>query len=119
MRLLLDEMLSPSIATELRARGHDVVAVVERPDLRGQPDHVILAVADAEDRVVVTEDRDYRRLGVERALAGAPYPALILTDDRSWPRGNRRTVGRLVNALDDLLTSGVAIEGEHWLAPPD
>ena len=117
MKLLLDEMLDPSIAAELRARGHDVVA--ERPDLPTQPDRAILAAAEAEDRVVVTEDRDYRRLGAERVLADRSYPALIFTDDRSWPRANRRTLGRLVTALDKLLTSGVTLEGEHWLAPPD
>ena len=121
MKLLLGEMLDPSIAAELRARGHDVVAVAERPDLRlrRQPDRAILAAAEAEDRIVVTEDRDYRRLGAERVLADRSYPALIFTDDRSWPRANRRTLGRLVTALDQLLTSGVTLEGEHWLAPPD
>ena len=119
LKLLLDEMLDPSIAAELRARGHDVVAVAERPDLRTQPDRAILAAAEAEDRIVVTEDRDYRRLGAERVLADRSYPALIFTDDRSWPRANRRTLGRLVTALDALLTSGVTLEGEHWLAPPD
>ncbi len=67
----------------------------------------------------MTEDRDYRRLGAERVLADRSYPALIFTDDRSWPRANRRTLGRLVTVLDTLLTSGVAIEGELWLTPPD
>ena len=119
MKLLLDEMLDPSIAAELRARGHDVVAVAERPDLRTQPDRAILAAAEAEDRIVVTEDRDYRRLGAERVLADRSYPAVIFTDDRSWPRANRRTLGRLVTALDKLLTSGATIEGEHWLTPVD
>lgn len=112
MRLLLDEMWGARIARQLRDRGHDVVSVVERPDL--------LAAALAENRAVVTEDRgDYRRLVAAEARAGRPHPALILTNNRRWPRANRRTLGRLVNALDDLLTSGAAVEGERWLAPPD
>ncbi len=120
LRLLLDEMWGARIARQLRDRGHDVISVVERPDLRTKVDAVILAAALAEDRAVVTEDRgDYRRLGAAEARAGRPYPALILTSDHRWPRGNRRTLGRLVNALDELLTSGAAVEGEHWLAPPD
>ena len=35
MKLLLDEMLSPAIAQELRARGHDVQAVAEYGDRAG------------------------------------------------------------------------------------
>ncbi len=43
MKLLLDEMWSPAIAAALRERGHDVVAVAERSDLRGKPDDVIFS----------------------------------------------------------------------------
>jgi hypothetical protein len=32
LRLLLDEMFSPVIAAELRARGHDEVAIKEREE---------------------------------------------------------------------------------------
>ena len=68
----------------------------------------------------MTEDRgDYRRLAAAEVRVGRPYPALILTSPGSWPRGHPRTVGRLVNALDALLTSGAEVEGEHWLAPID
>ena len=95
-------------------------AVAERPDLRTQPHSVILAAAEDEDRVIVTQDLgDFRVLAAAEARSGRPHPALILTSDHRWPRANRRTLGRLVNALDALLTSDVAIEGEHWLAPPD
>ena len=38
MRLLLDEHLSPEIAASLRSRGHDVVAVSERGELRTAKD---------------------------------------------------------------------------------
>ena len=120
MRLLLDEMMDPAVATGLRARGHDVVAVGDMRSLRGLSDRALLAAAGDDDRVVVTEDRgDYRRLAAAEARAGHPYPALILTSNRRWPRGHPRTVGRLVRALDALLASGVPVEGEHWLAPPD
>ena len=81
---------------------------------------MILAAAEDEDRVIVTQDLgDFRVLAAAESRSGRPYPALILISARSWPRANRRTLGRLVNALDELLTSGAAVEGEHWLAPPD
>ena len=43
--LLLDEMLSHTIAQQLRSRGHDVMAVVEDPSLMALPDEEILAAA--------------------------------------------------------------------------
>lgn len=88
----------------MRARGHDVVAVAERESLRTKSDAVILAAALEENRIVVTEDADDYR---------DPH------EQPAWPRGRPRTVGRLVRALDALLRSGEAIEGEHWLTPVD
>jgi predicted nuclease of predicted toxin-antitoxin system len=116
LKLLLDEMWPPDGAEQLRARGHDVVAVAERGDLRKQPDDVIVDVALAEGRVVVTEDvRDYQRLW-RAATAGSPRGAgLILTSRRVYRRGDPRTLGRLVNALDALLSAGVEVTSEHWL----
>ena len=113
-------MLPPSVARALRERGHDVEAVVERPDLRTRPDLAILAAARSEGRVVVTEDSgDFLRRAIAEAAAGRPYPPLVLTSNRRFPRGNPRTEGRLVTALDALLASGAEVEGEHWLQPPD
>lgn len=112
-------MWPPAAAEALRERGHDVEAVAER-DLRTGSDAAILAAARAEGRIVVTQDvGDFRRLAAAEVRAGRIYPALILTDKRSWPRGSRRATGRLVRALDALLRSGETIEGEHWLTPVD
>ena len=121
MKVLLDEMWSPVIARRLRDRGHDVEAVGERPDLRTASDAEIMAVALAEDRIVVTQDaRGFLPLALAEVDAGRPYPALILTDKRRWPRENPRTIGRLVNALDALLAlrrrgAGRALAGSGGL----
>ena len=40
VKLLLDEMLSPAIARELRSRGHDVEPVAGNPDREALPDPV-------------------------------------------------------------------------------
>ena len=116
MKLLLDEMWAPAIAEALRNRGHEVVAVAERRDLRGMPDAAIFDEALAGCWVIVTENVvDYRPLAAAAIRAGRAHPALIFTSNRSYPRANRRTAGRLVVALDDLLTTRDAIESEHWL----
>ena len=52
--LLLDEMFSDTIAQQLRAKGHDVLAVVADPSLVALPDDQILARAAATGRAQVT-----------------------------------------------------------------
>ena len=113
-------MLPPSVAAELRGRGRDVAAVAERAELRSISDEEALAVARREGRAIVTANiKDFRRLAAAEAAAGRPFPPLILLPSRSWPHFGQRIAGRLVIALDALLASGEAAEGEHWLQPPD
>jgi Domain of unknown function (DUF5615) len=45
--LLLDEMHSATLSAALRKRGHDVVAVVELPELRAPTDEEVFAGAAA------------------------------------------------------------------------
>ena len=108
------------VAEQLRARGHDVVLIAERDDLRTRPDSLVFAVAHAEDRVLVTEDvKDYRKLATQAILNGETHPGLILTTNRRFPRSNQETPGRLIASLHELLTSEVDLSNrEHWLRPP-
>ncbi|MDA0269563.1 MAG: DUF5615 family PIN-like protein [Chloroflexi bacterium] len=117
MKLLLDEMWPPSIARTLRERGHDVIAVAERDDLRSQPDEYIFAAAQVEGRVIVTENvADFRRLAEEFVRLGRTHPGLIYTTNRQFPRADARTPGSLNRALLRLLDGDAAIT-EVWLSP--
>jgi predicted nuclease of predicted toxin-antitoxin system len=120
LKLLLDEMYPYSIAEQLRARGHDVVAVAERASLRGASDRTVFAVALEEGRALVTDDMDFRSLDAEHRRRGEAHHGLIFTSNRRFPRGQRRTVGRLVRALDRFLSGEATALGEsqsfsHWL----
>lgn len=117
MRLLLDEMWPPAVAAALRERGHEVVAVAERADLRGQPDEVVFATAQSERRAVVTENvSDFRPLAAQTVSAGRAYFGLILTSNRGYPRADHRTAMRLRSALDALLEATPGDIGhEVWL----
>jgi hypothetical protein len=109
LRLLLDEMYSPAVAAELRARGHDAASVHDpsHAHLSGAPDADVLAVAIDDGRVLVTENvRDYRPLEGQLLAAGSPHPGLLYTSNRQFPRGDPATIGRLVRALDKLLREG-------------
>jgi hypothetical protein len=118
VRILLDEMFSPAIAARLRERGHDVEAVLERSQLMGQSDGAIFATAQVEGRAIVTENvPDFRRIAKLEAQLGRTHSGLIFTTDHRFPRRDKRTLGRLITALDGLLCSGIdSTNLEHWLA---
>jgi len=118
VKLLLDEMWPPVIAEQLRRRGFYVDAVAERPELRGQSDDVIFVRAQAEERALVTENvGDYRRIATYRSLGGSTHFGLIFTIDRRFPRSDSRTLGRMVTALDDVLSREADLTGrEYWLS---
>ena len=117
MKLLLDAMWAPEIAVQLRRRGHDVVAVTERPGLRGLPDALVFGTAQAEGRAVVTENvSDFRPLAAYQLHHHRTHHGLIFTSNRRFPRHDPRTAGRLIAALGELLSSGLEVTGlEQWL----
>jgi hypothetical protein len=118
VRLLLDEHLSPSIARLLRSRGHDVVAVAERADLRALSDALLFAAAGRERRAVVTLDfRGFRELAQDALLRASPSFGLVLVPPRRSSRhaALMRELDRLLRELpgdDDLVTRR---GGEVWL----
>jgi hypothetical protein len=119
MRLLLDEHLSPRIASVLQRNGFDVEAVAGRPDLRGRTDREILDAARAEGRAIVTADvADHMRLFGNRQRLGVDHPGLVLLASARWGTA-RRDVGLLVRSLATLLRrepGDHALEGRvTWL----
>jgi predicted nuclease of predicted toxin-antitoxin system len=121
MKLLLDEMYAPSIAEQLRVRGHDVASVHDREHraLEGAPDEEVWTAAIADARALVSENvRDFRRIEAAALARGEPTVSLILTTDRQFPRGDPATIGRLVLALDALLAAPPAATTAMFLRPP-
>ena len=123
LRLLLDEHLSREIARQLRSRGHDVVAVSERPDLRGRSDRVHFASQPDERRAIVTRDLgDFRPLLADSLRRGRATYGLVCIPRRFAL--NREGLARVVTALDTLLNAHPAIDaavvagGEIWLQEP-
>lgn len=119
MKLLIDEMYPPSIAEQLRDRGHDVQAVTERPELRALADTDIFALAQEQRRAVVTENvADFSVIASGYDQRGQAHHGLVLVAPGSYPRGRRGTIGRMVTELDRLLGEhpDMAPTGlRHWL----
>jgi predicted nuclease of predicted toxin-antitoxin system len=103
--LLLDEMLSPKIAEQLRRRGHDVYAITERPDLVGLPDGQVLTLGEQEDRVVVTANiADFAALHADWQGRGRPHCGLLYVSTATFPQ-DRTFLGSLVDSLDQAMRS--------------
>ena len=121
MRLLLDEHYSPKIAERLRERGHDVVCVKDRDDLRGLSDRELWDRASAEQRALLTENvADFMALVKEAAASAARHFGVVFTSPRSLPRG-RKTIGLYVETLEGFLgergADDALADRVHWLEP--
>jgi hypothetical protein len=104
LKLLVDEHYPPSVAEQLRERGHDAVAVQEEADLRGMLDPDLFAEAQRRSRAVLTENTaDSIVLDAEYRGRQLAHWGLVFTSNRTFPRGKASTVGALVKALDELL----------------
>lgn len=78
MRFLADESCDFAVVRALREAGHDVVAVAETSV--GATDEMVLQLAVREERVLLTEDKDFGQLvyAAARSAAGVVfmrYPA--------------------------------------------
>lgn len=94
MRFLLDQNMSPQLAGLLGAAGHDAVHV-RSLGLASEPDDVVLAAAEDQDRVIVSADTDF---GTLLARSGAHRPSVVLV---------RRAVGRRAADQARLLTENL------------
>ena len=102
--LLLDEMFSDTIAQQLRAKGHDVLAVVADPALVALPDDQVLARAAAAGRVLVTANiKDFMPLDARYRAAGQAHAGLILVSTKTFPqdRGYTHAVTAALIAILD------------------
>jgi hypothetical protein len=119
VKLLLDEMLSPVIARELRSRGHDVEAVAGNPGREALSDPEVLALARAEHRALVTNNlRDFRPLHHEAVTPGGSGHYGMIFIPGSYRR-TRADTGKIIAALEAIHAQypGEAdlANGEAWL----
>lgn len=117
MRLLLDEMLAGALAEQLRRRGHDATAAVERPELRGLDDAAVFEQAQAQERAFVTYNRD-DFLALDRLYRadGREHHGLVILNPRRFRQGPA-AIGPLVASLAALAEAGAPYPAfVHWLS---
>jgi hypothetical protein len=120
VKLLIDEMLSASVAEQLRQRGHDVIAVDEHRELRGLSDADVFKHAQDGGRAVVTYDReDFLAIDRQYRGEGRDHHGLVILNPRRFPEG-KRTIGPLIASLEQLINAGDPYPSfVHWLQEPD
>lgn len=112
-------MLSPAIAVELRARGHDAVAIKEHQEWQALADPDVASLARREQRAIVTTNlRDFRPLHAELiTAAGAGHPGMVFIPTSY--RLTRATTGQIVTALqaklDQYPGDNDLANGETWI----
>ncbi|MDQ1743693.1 MAG: hypothetical protein QOE23_2032 [Pseudonocardiales bacterium] len=116
--LLLDEMLSGEIAAQLRAKDHDVLAVVEDPALIGMPEEELLVHAATIRRCLVTANvRDFAPIHASWSSQGRRHEGIVYLVHQAFP-SDRSFLGAVIKALEALLDAGrlPAESGEYYLS---
>lgn len=105
MRFLADESCDMAVVRVLRDNGHDVALVRERG--AGIKDMAVARIAQDEQRILVTEDKDFGQL--VHALSGVKAGVLLLR----FPRNARALIGgaasAAVEALGERLTTSFVV----------
>jgi len=104
-QFLADESCDFAVVRTLRAAGHDVLAISERT--RGAADQVVIAMAVAEQRILITEDTDFGQLVYAHTHASS---GVILI---RFPARARRELAtqvlQLVDQAGDRLTGAFVV----------
>lgn len=97
MRFLVDECLSRTLVDVLRGRGHDVRFM--RDDVRGTSDRMVLALATGDNRLLISEDRDF---GVLTFRNRHPAIGIIIVAVSSFRWTARRLSEHVADIIDEL-----------------
>jgi predicted nuclease of predicted toxin-antitoxin system len=89
VKLLVDECCDPHLVATLRRAGHDIRYVLESDP--GVSDEDILALSIEQDRILITEDKDFGELAIRHSKL---LPGLILL--RIAPENRRLKPARVL-----------------------
>jgi predicted nuclease of predicted toxin-antitoxin system len=108
MHFIVDECAGRAVVELLRGAGHDVLAVDEA--MPGAKDADILARASTEERVLVTNDKDFGELVFR---SGQPHHGVLLLRLRDESPENRlRVMSAVLEQYGDRLADRFTVASE-------
>lgn len=120
MKLLLDEMWTPTIALQLRERGLDAIAINE-PAYAGRyagiADDLVFERAQEDGRTVVTDNiADYEQARAIWESRGKRHNGLIYALNPPFNRHRgKRVIGQMVKALAQFQSRDEQFNSVHYL----
>ena len=109
MRFLVDECTGPAVARWLREQGHDVFSVFE--EARGISDELVINKAVEEDRILITNDKDFGEKVYQNRGRHKGIILLRLKDERS--RSKIEVIGKLLKNSSEKLAGNFAVVTEN------
>jgi predicted nuclease of predicted toxin-antitoxin system len=113
VRFLLDESADFPLAAHLAEQGHDVTSIVhDHP--RGINDVEVLAIAQREGRILITNDKDFGELIFRRRLAHSGVILFRLEEEpievkKAWLDRVTRDFADLLNEFIVITDNGIRV----------
>lgn len=109
MRFLIDECTGPIVARWLREQGHDVFSIYEQA--RGMHDDEIITKAYQEDRILITNDKDFGEKIYRDRKQHKGVILLRLDDERATNK--IKTTARLLENYSDRIQDNFIVVTEQ------
>jgi predicted nuclease of predicted toxin-antitoxin system len=109
MRFIVDECTGPLLARWLREHGHDVFSVFE--EARGITDDLVIQKANEENRILVTNDKDFGEKVFKSNMNHKGVILLRLQDERS--KAKIEILNKLLGEYSDKLPGKFVVVTER------
>lgn len=109
MRYLVDECTGPGVAGWLRSQGHNVFSIYE--EARGTSDVQIIKKAFEEDRILLTNDKDFGEMVFKRNLLHSGIILLRLQDERLVTK--IKVLAKLLSEYENKIPGCFVVVTEH------
>ncbi len=110
MRFLVDECTGPLVVQWLRSLGYDVFSVYD--EARGIPDEKVIRRAFTEDRVLITNDKDFGEMVYRKHYPHHGIILLRLENERA--KVKIQVLERLLTNYSESIKNRFVVVTEHY-----